>query len=105
MKERITNLLVFAWLSSVSGAAFAAIIVNVTVNPSNPLLEGTNGSVQFSFTNTGAASRIAGAGTFVFPQMGDLTDFATFGKLDYGGCDPFGNNNLGSCTMTQPFRN
>lgn len=75
----------------------------VTVNPGNPVLEGTNGSVQFTFTNAGAASRIGGAGTAVFPQMGDAFDFANFGALNFGNCDPFANNVLGACTMTQPF--
>jgi hypothetical protein len=103
MKTFWPRLFLFACLC-VSSVAFAAINVVATVNPGNVVVEGTNGNVQFTFTNTGAASRIGGAGTATFAQQGpDFSDFVNFGPLNFGGCDPFANNVLGACTLTVPF--
>jgi hypothetical protein len=92
---------------SVPVSTFAGPIkVTVNISPGNPVLEGNNPAgqgVTFEFTNNGAATLIGGAGTAVFPTTGDISDFAKFGALNYGACNPNGVNTLGTCTLSQPF--
>jgi hypothetical protein len=75
----------------------------VNVTSGNPVLEGFVGAVTFTFINNGPAAIIGGAGTAVFPTTGDPTDFAAFGALNFGNCNPNGANSLGRCAMFQPF--